>query len=80
MGNMDETSIEIILNNTVLSNFASVNRIHLLQDVLSGRCATMEQVKQEFQRSSCLAMSETEFFAKTRFLVQPLKLNNTQGG
>lgn len=52
MGNVDETSIEIILNNTVLS--ASVDCIHLLQDVLSGKGATVKQVKQEFQRGIAL--------------------------
>jgi hypothetical protein len=54
MGNVDETSIEIVLNNKVLSNFASVNCIYLLQDVLSGKGGMVEQVKQEFQRGIAL--------------------------
>jgi len=42
--------VEILLNNTVLSNFAIVGRINLLQQAVAGKAGTTQQVLAEYQR------------------------------
>jgi predicted nucleic acid-binding protein len=45
---------QILLDNTVLSNFALVGQINLLRDSLGQRAATVAQVIQEFERGVLL--------------------------
>ncbi|MBI3952080.1 MAG: DUF3368 domain-containing protein [Acidobacteria bacterium] len=46
--------IDILLNNTVLSNFAQVHRINLLEVAASGRAAMTEAVLEEFNKGIAL--------------------------
>ena len=46
--------IDILLNNTVLSNFAQVHRLSLLETAASGRAATTEAVLEEFNEGIAL--------------------------
>lgn len=56
MGNVEsgQEQIELLLNCTVLSNFAAVNCFRLLQTVVSGRAAITEAVIQEFTEGIAL--------------------------
>jgi len=56
MGNVDtgQGQIDILLNCTVLSNFAVVHRLSLLQATVSGRAATTEAVIEEFNNGIAL--------------------------
>jgi len=42
--------VDILLNNTVLSNFGLINRMELLRRAVEGRAGTTEEVVREFQR------------------------------
>jgi|YNPMSStandDraft_1061717.scaffolds.fasta_scaffold77520_2 predicted nucleic acid-binding protein len=56
MGEVDagHEQIDILLNCTVLSNFALVGRLDLLQTAVGGRAATTEAVIQEFNAGIAL--------------------------
>ncbi len=56
MGDVDagHEQIDILLNCTVLSNFALVGRLDLLQEAVGGRAATTEAVFQEFNEGVAL--------------------------
>jgi len=47
---MEETRIDILLNNTVLSNFGLVNQMKLLQQAVRNRAATTKAVLREFHQ------------------------------
>ena len=47
-------SVQVLLDNTVLSNFALVGQTHLLRDSLGRRAATVAEVVQEYERGVLL--------------------------
>jgi len=50
LGSLGEREVDILLNNTVLSNFGLVNRMELLRQAVEGRAGTTEEVLKEFHR------------------------------